>query len=85
MCPDPCSMKERTRAGGDKNLSKGTGMILQEELGCGFCGDQGSSCFSPEQVRARGKTSVCPGAILPDVLCNPLHPSPQLQNLILLQ
>ena len=41
-------------------------MILQQELGC-------NSCFSsPEQTRARGKTSVCPGAILPDFLCSPL-------------
>ena len=65
--------------GRQKTWPRARSMFLQEELGCSFSEDHGSSFSSPEQMRARGKTSVCPGAILPHVLCYPLiPPSPQL-------
>lgn len=36
MCPDPCSMKERTRAGKTKDLAKGTWNDLAVGIGMQF-------------------------------------------------
>lgn len=36
MCPDPCSMKERTRAGETKDLAKGTRNDLAGGIGMQF-------------------------------------------------